>query len=169
MPSKFSLKLGSRNRLCQPAGLQFPHLITCVSTIKSEDSSYRIHYTGLILSPSKLWLSLITRYLTIQFNFRFHGAHSFYNLIVNKYILYHQPRSESTDYSSSLREDPYDPYVKRGDLLRREMLRFWRNNYKQGIIYWNGIQIYLNQCKYIYWDGSAAYHFIIMHILSFIN
>ena len=104
-PSKFSLKLGSRNQLCQSAGLQFSHLITSVSTIKNEDSSYRIRYTGFISSPSKLRLRVITRYLTIQFNFRFHGAYSFHNLIVNKYILYHQPRSEFTDYSSSLRDN----------------------------------------------------------------
>ena len=45
---------------------------------------------------------------TIQFNFHFHGAYSFHNLIVNKYILYHSPFS-ITDYSLSLREDPSDP------------------------------------------------------------
>ena len=47
-------------------------------------------------------------------------------MYVNKYILYDQPFS-FTDYSSSLREDPFNPYIKRWDLWRREVLRFWRN------------------------------------------
>ena len=84
-PSKFCLKLGSKNQLDQPSGLRISYLTTTTSKITKKDSTDYIRFTGLDQSSSKLQLRVITTVLQQYNSIYISMVLTQYNFIVNKY------------------------------------------------------------------------------------
>ena len=88
-PSKFSSKLGLRNQLVQLSGLRIFYLTTTISKITTKTQLTTFALLDSINHQANYTQGNYNGTSKIQFNFQFHCAYSFHNLIVNKYILYH--------------------------------------------------------------------------------